>query len=106
MTPARRQKLEAGLAIIADVNDADAWDMLTAETHRELIKLGATIGETETPTDDEDLAFVMTLEGVTALCAFDNGEHLLLRWAANARRALAESDGETPFVSAFTEEQD
>lgn len=105
MTPARRQTIEAALAIIADVNDADAWDMLTAETHRELIRLGATIGETETPTDDEDLAFVMTLEGVTALSAPDNGEHLLLRWAANARRALAESDGDPDEITGCADDR-
>ena len=91
MTPEQRNTLEAALAIIADVNEADAWDMLTAETRAELVKLGATFGETPIPTDDdEELAHVLTLGGVTALCGFDNGEHLMLRWAANARAALAE----------------
>lgn len=98
MTPARRNKLEAAIAIIAHVNDADAWDMLTAETRTELIGIGAAFVDGNTN--------IMRLGGVTASCTFHNGEHLLLRWAANARRALADSDGETPFVSAFTEEQD
>ena len=93
MNPARRQTLEEGLAIIRDVNDADAWALLTTETRTALIALGATFGETPIPTDDdEDLAHVMTLGGVSALCGFDNGEHLILRWAANARTALAEGD--------------
>jgi hypothetical protein len=91
MTAARHKLLTDALAIIADVNEADAWDMLTAETRAELVKLGATFGETPIPTDDdEELAHVLTLGGVTALCGFDNGEHLMLRWAANARAALAE----------------
>ena len=103
MTPDRRQKLEAALAIIADVNDADAWDMLTTETRTALAKLGATFGETPLPTDDdEELAHVLTLGGVTALCGFDNGEHLMLRWAANARAALAEGTD----ASLTTEEEE
>ena len=36
-------------------------------------------------------AIVATL-GVTASCAWDNGEHLLTRWAANARTALEQDD--------------
>ena len=83
MTLARRQKLEAGLAIIADVNDADAWDMLTAETRNALIGIGAAFVDGNTNT--------MRLGGVTASCTFPKGEHLLLRWAANARKALAEA---------------
>lgn len=82
MTPAQRQKLEAGLEIIRDVNDADAWDMLTAETRTALIKVGARFVEGNTNT--------MRLGGVTASCTYDKGEHLLLRWAANARAKLAE----------------
>lgn len=82
MTPARRQKLEAGLAIIRDVNDADAWDMLTAETRTALIKVGASFVDGNTNT--------MRLGGVTASCTHDKGEHLLLRWAANARTKLSE----------------
>lgn len=85
MTPARRQKLEAGLAIIRDVNGSDAWDMLTAETRTALIKIGAAFVEGNTNT--------IHLGGVTASCTHDKGEHLLLRWAANARAALAEADG-------------
>jgi hypothetical protein len=84
MTPAARQKLEAGLAIIKDVNDADAWDMLTAETRTELIKGGASF--------TDGLTNTMRLGGVTASCTHDKGEHLLLRWAANARTKLAEAD--------------
>jgi hypothetical protein len=95
MTPARRQKLVAGLAIIRDVNDADAWAMLTAETRTALIGVGASFVDGNTNT--------IRLGGVTASCTYDKGEHLLLRWAANARKALAEDDEEVPFVSAFTE---
>jgi hypothetical protein len=84
MTPARRQKLEDGLAIISDVNDADAWDMLTAETRAALIGIGAAFVNGNTNT--------MRLAGVTASCTFHPGEHLLLRWAANARAALAEGN--------------
>jgi hypothetical protein len=101
MNPARRQTLEEGLAIIRDVNDADAWELLTTETRTALIKLGATFGETPELSGDAgddasdpylDQVHFMKLEGVSALCGFDNGEHLLLRWAANARTALAEGD--------------
>lgn len=89
-----RQIIESALALIADINDADAWDVLTTETRNELVKLGATFGETLIPTDDdEELAHVMTLGGVSALCGFYNGEHVILRWAANARAALAEGEG-------------
>ena len=82
MTPARRQKLEAALDLIRDVNDADAWGTLTAETRAALIKLGAAFIDGNTNT--------MRFAGVTASCTFHAGEHLLLRWAANARTALAE----------------
>ena len=84
MTPARRAKLEAGIALIADVNEADVWDMLTAETRTALIGIGAAFVDGNTNT--------IRLGGVTASCTFDKGEHLLLRWSANARKALAESD--------------
>lgn len=83
MTPARRAKLEAGIALIADVNEADAWDMLTDETRTALIKIGAAFVDGNTNT--------IRLGGVTASCTFHKGEHLLLRWAANARKALAEA---------------
>jgi hypothetical protein len=84
MTPARRQKLEAGLAIIRAVNDADAWDTRTAETREALISAGASL--------TDGLTYTFRLGGVTASCTHDKGEHLLLRWAANARKALAEAD--------------
>ncbi len=84
MTPAARQKLEAGMAIIRDVNDADAWAMLTAETRTALICVGAAFIDGNTNT--------MRLGGVTASCSWDKGEHLLMRWAANARVKLAEAD--------------
>ena len=58
MTPAARQKLEAGLAIIADVNDADAWDTLTDEARERLIEVGAAFVDGNTNT--------MRLGGVTA----------------------------------------
>lgn len=82
MTPARRAKLEAAIALIRDVNDADAWGTLTAETRAGLIGLGAVFFDGPANT--------MRHAGITASCTFDNGEHLLLRWAANARTALAE----------------
>jgi hypothetical protein len=82
MTPARHKLLTDALAIIADVNEADAWDMLTAETRTALAALGATFPEGNTNT--------MRLAGVTASCAWDKGEHLITRWAANARAKLAE----------------
>lgn len=82
MSPARRQKLVAGIAIIRDVNDADAWDMLTAETRNALTGVGASFADGNTNT--------MRLGGVRASCTYDKGEHLLLRWAANARAKLAE----------------
>ncbi len=94
MTPDRRQKLEEALAIIRDVNDADAWAMLTDETRAALVKLGAVFGETPVQTPiGEEWPFTLTLAGVSALCRFDGGEHLILRWAANARTALAEGEG-------------
>lgn len=86
MTPARRKKLEDGIAIIRDVNDADAWDMLTAETRTALIGAGARIIDQHTNT------YSISLGGVTASCTHDKGEHLFLRWAANARRVLAEAE--------------
>lgn len=85
MTPARRQKLEAGLAIIHQVNNADAWDTRTAETREALAKLGASL--------TDGLTYTFRLGGVTASCTHDKGEHLLLRWAANARAKLAEEEG-------------
>ena len=84
MTPARRKKLEDGIAIIRDVNDADAWDMLTTETRTALIGAGAAFVDGNANT--------IRLGGVTASCTYDKGEHLLLRWAANARKALAEAE--------------
>jgi len=88
MTPARRQKLEAGLAIIKVVNDADAWDWRTPETRAALIEAGASF--------IDGLTNTMRLGGVTASCTHDKGEHLMLRWAANARKELAEADPRTP----------
>lgn len=84
MTPARRHKLEAGLAIIRTVNDADAWDTRTELARRLLIEAGASFVDGLTNT--------MRLGGVTASCTHDKGEHLMLRWAANARKELAEAD--------------
>lgn len=97
MTPARRNKLEQALAVIADVNDADAWGTLTAETRATLAGWGAEFMNT-------DKGGFIRFEGVSAACDFDRGEHLLLRWAANARTELAQgADEEIPFVSTFTE---
>lgn len=93
MTPARRRKLEAALDLIRDVNDADAWGTLTAETRATLAGWGAEFM-------DAGKGGFIRFEGVSASCDFDRGEHLLLRWAANARTHLAESD-----PAAATEEQ-
>ncbi|MFO6447833.1 hypothetical protein ACLBKU_11865 [Erythrobacter sp. NE805] len=84
MTPARRAKLEAALAIIRNINDADDWAALTCEARDSLMGIGAqfVFGNTNT----------LRLAGVTASCTWDNGEQLVLRWAANARKALAEAD--------------
>lgn len=94
MTPAARQKLLSGLAIIAEVNDADAWDTRTDEARERLIEAGAAFVDGNTNT--------MRLGGVTASCTFHKGEHLLLRWAANARKKLAETD---PADAASEEEE-
>ena len=87
MTPDRRATLAAAIDLIRDVNDADAWGTLAAETRTALIKLGAAFVEGNTNT--------LRLGGVTASCSWDAGEHLILRWSANARTALAEAE-ETP----------
>jgi hypothetical protein len=103
VTPARRKTLTDAIDLIADVTNHDAWAICTEATREALITLGAQFGETPVPIDDdEDLAHFMTLGGVFALCAWDNGEHLLLRWAANARTALAEGTDE----NAPTEEEE
>lgn len=84
MTPARRAKLEAGIALIQQVTRCDQWDTRAETTREALIRIGAsfTFGNTNQ----------IRLGGVTASCTYDKGEHLLVRWAANARKALAEAD--------------
>jgi hypothetical protein len=86
MTPARRQKLEAGLAIIREVNNADAWDTRSEAALNALIGMGAKL-------EEWSLTYTFRLGGVTASCTHDKGEHLLLRWAANARAKLEEGEG-------------
>jgi hypothetical protein len=82
MTPARRQKLTAACDLIAAVTRDDAWAERTSSTRDALIRLGAQFVDGNTNT--------MRLGGVTASCSWDKGEHLLTRWAANARTALAQ----------------
>lgn len=93
MTPARRQKLTEAVALIRAASNADSFER--DGVTEALVAMGAIFGETPVPTDDdEDLAFCLILEGVSALCAWDNGEQLITRWAANARAALEEDDPE------------
>ncbi len=84
MTPARRAKLEAAIACIQQVTNDDAWDIRAESTRNALIGIGASFvfGNTN----------IVRLGGVTASCTYDKGEHLLVRWAANARKALEEDD--------------
>jgi hypothetical protein len=84
MTPARRKTLTDAIDLIAHVTRHDAWGMLADSTRAELIRLGATFPEGNTNT--------IRLAGVTASCTWDAGEHLLTRWAANARTALEQSE--------------
>lgn len=86
MTPARRQKLIAAIDLIQSVTQADDWADRAVSTRNALIGMGArfTFGNTNT----------ISLAGVQANCAWDAREHLLTRWAANARKALEEGDGE------------
>lgn len=82
MTPARRQKLTEAVALIRAASNADSFD--AAAIRDALIGMGARFIDGNTNT--------MRLGGVTASCAWDNGEHLLTRWAANARTALEQDD--------------
>ena len=94
MNPDRRQTLAIAVDLIADVTNHDAWAICTEATREALITLGAQFVNGNTNT--------MRLAGVTASCTWDNGEHLLLRWAASARAALAEGTDE----NAPTEEEE
>ena len=87
MTPARRQKLQAGIDLIQQVTRDDAWDTRAEATINALRGMGANIVDAHTNT------YSIRLAGVTASSTHDKGEHLLVRWAANARRALAEGEG-------------
>jgi len=84
MTPARRKTLTDAVDLIASTARADGWATQTGETREALIRLGARFVDGNTNT--------MRLAGVTASCTWDAGEHLLTRWAANARAAMAEGD--------------
>lgn len=88
MTPARRQKLEAACRLIQQVTRDDAWDTRAEATRNALVGMGAsfTFGNTN----------LIRLAGVTASCTYDKGEHLLVRWAANARKTIAEADSTDP----------
>ena len=80
MTPARRAKLIAAIDLIDAVTRADQWAERAQATRNALIGIGAAFIEGNTNT--------MRLAGVTASCTWDKGEHLLTRWAANARTAI------------------
>ena len=88
MTPDRRAKLEAGISLVQQVTRCDQWDTRAETTREALIRIGAsfTFGNTNQ----------IRLGGVTASCTFDKGEHLLTRWAAKARRAIAEDAPDQP----------
>jgi hypothetical protein len=82
MTPARRQTLADAIDLIRAASNAEAFDAEAVRT--DLIGLGARFIDGNTNT--------MRLAGVTASCSWDKGEHLLTRWAANARTALQQAD--------------
>lgn len=82
MTPARRQTLTEAIALIRAASNAESFD--AAAIRDALIGMGARFIDGNTNT--------MRLAGVTASCSWDNGEHLLTRWAANARTALEQDD--------------
>lgn len=84
MTPNRRQTLEVAVAIIREANGRDQLGDDPLQFRAKLIALGAQFIDGKRNT--------MKLAGITAALDFDNGEHLLLRWAANARQALAEAE--------------
>lgn len=85
MTPGRRAKLQAGINLIQLVTREDAWDTHAEATLNALIGMGASL--------TDGLTYTFRLGGVTASCTYDKGEHLLVRWAANARKKLAEGEG-------------
>jgi hypothetical protein len=87
MTPARRKTLTDAVDLIASASNKDQLGDDPQTFRTALIRLGARFVDGHTNT--------MRLAGVSASCAWDNGEHLLLRWAANARTALAEATDET-----------
>jgi hypothetical protein len=87
MTPARRETLTKAIALIEATTRADAWDTQAEATRQALADLGAEFGKSPGRRNSTN---GMLLAGVGAHCKFDKGEHLLLRWAANARTALAE----------------
>lgn len=84
MTPARRKTLTDAIDLIIDTTRLDLWPIQTASVRHSLADLGATFPEGNTNT--------IRLAGVTASCTWDAGEHLLTRWAANARTALEQSE--------------
>lgn len=85
MNPGRRKLLTDAVALIRAASNADTFDV--PATRAALMRLGVGFVEGNTNT--------MKLSGVTASCSWNAGEHLMLRWAANARTALLEDD-DTP----------
>jgi hypothetical protein len=85
MTPAARKKLIAATDLIRAASNADSFD---AEAVKNALRgMGAKIDDQQTNT------YSIRLAGVTASSTYDKGEQLLVRWAANARTALAEGEG-------------
>lgn len=80
MTPARRKTLTDAIDLIRAASNAETFD--ASATRNALRVMGAKFSGT----------YTIRLAGVTASCTWDVGEHLLTRWAANARKAIAESD--------------
>ncbi|MGL5446579.1 MAG: hypothetical protein ACRDBL_04640 [Rhabdaerophilum sp.] len=82
MTPTRRKTLLDAIDLIECTTRAGDWATDTEATLQALASLGGRFVEGSPDT--------FILAAVTAHCAWDKGEHLLTRWAANARATLAE----------------
>jgi hypothetical protein len=83
MTPARRKLLTDAIDLIRAASNAETFDAVAIRDA--LIGMGARFFDVH--------HHAMHLGGVTARCAWYNGEHLLTRWAANARTTLEQDDG-------------
>lgn len=81
MTPARRANLNAAIDLIRAASNAESFN--ASATRNALRGMGAKFSDT----------YTIRLAGITASCTWDEGEHLLTRWAANARKALEQAEG-------------